>query len=375
MTSREFAAQPTAPEMRPLRLRDLTVPNRVWMSPMAQYSAGTDGKPTDWHLVHYGSRAVGGVGLLMVEATAIGPHHRTTSADLGIWNEEQAAAHRRLTSFIAGRGVVPAIQLLAAGRKSSHQVPWEGAGQNGPIGLADGGWETYGPSATPIGDLNVPREAEEADLDEAVESFARAARMAHLAGYEAVEIMAAHGYLLHQFLSPLSNHRTDEHGGSLQDRMRFPLRAIRAVRDAFPAEKPVFVRFTATDWAEGGLTIDDTAIFAKELAAVGVDLLDISSGGAVRSREARIPVRDEVHVEFADTLKKASGLAVAPVGQIGDLSRAGELIAAGQADAVLIGRPLLRDPYFPLRHRMDDEGDKNDKDDKAAWPRQYQRAL
>ncbi|MEV0280900.1 NADH:flavin oxidoreductase/NADH oxidase [Streptomyces sp. NPDC050610] len=362
MPSREF----TAPETRPLRLRDVTVPNRVWMSPMAQYSAGPDGMPTDWHLVHYGARAVGGVGLLMVEATAVGPRHRTTSADLGIWNEEQAAAHRRLTSFIAGRGVVPAIQLLAAGRKASHQVPWEGAGQNGPVSVADGGWETIGPTATPIGDLNAPKEADDADLDEAVEAFAQATRMAHLAGYEAVEIHAAHGYLVHQFLSPLSNHRTDEYGGSLQNRMRFPLRVARAVRAAFPPEKPVFARVTATDWAAGGLTIDDAAIFAKELAAAGIDLLDISSGGAVRTREARTPVRDEVHVEFADTLKKASGLAVAPVGQIGDLARAAELVATGRADAVLMGRPLLRDPYFALRTRPDDQ---------TAWPRQYHRAL
>ncbi|MEU7044390.1 NADH:flavin oxidoreductase/NADH oxidase [Streptomyces varsoviensis] len=352
--------------MRPLRLRGLTIPNRVWMSPMAQYSAGPDGVPTDWHLVHYGSRAVGGVGLLMVEATAIAPRQRTTSSDLGIWNEEQATAHRRLTSFVADRGVVPAIQLLAAGRKSSHQVPWVGGGQNGPVAVGDGGWETIGPTAAPIGDLNVPREAEEADLDEVVESFTNAARMAHLAGYQAVEIMAAHGYLLHQFLSPLSNQRTDHYGGSLHNRMRFPLRAVRAVRAAFPAEKPVFVRVTATDWADGGLTIDDAAVFAKELATIGIDLLDITSGGAVRAREARIPVRDEVHVEFAETLKKASGLATAPVGMICGIPRAGEIIAAGQADAILLGRPLLRDPYLALRHRMDD---------KSAWPVQYHRGL
>ncbi|MDJ1132299.1 NADH:flavin oxidoreductase/NADH oxidase [Streptomyces iconiensis] len=354
------------PEMRrPLRLREVTVPNRIWMSPMAQYSAGADGKPTDWHLVHYGARAVGGAGLVMVEATAVGPSQRTTSADLGIWNEEQAAAHRRLTSFIAERGAVPAIQLLAAGRKGSHQVPWEGEGQNGPVSVADGGWQTIGPSAVPLGDLSVPREADRADMDEVVEAFAQAVRMSHLAGYEAVEIHAAHGYIVHQFLSPLSNHRTDEYGGSLQNRMRLPLRVARAVREAFPAEKPVFFRVTATDWAEGGITPDEAATFAKELAAVGIDLLDISSGGAVRSREARAPAREGVHVGFADALKTASGLAVAPVGQIG-MRQAGELVADGRADAVLMGRPLLRDPYLPLRDRPDD---------KAAWPRQYHRAL
>ncbi|OPF81839.1 oxidoreductase [Streptomyces antioxidans] len=352
--------------MSPLRLRGVTVANRVWMSPMAQYSAGADGKPTDWHFVHYGARAVGGVGLIMVEATAVGPSHRTTSADLGIWNEEQAAAHRRLTSFISGAGTVPAIQLQAAGRKGSHQVPWVGEGQNGPVAVADGGWETIAPSPVPFGDLGVPREASHADIDEVVEAFARAARMAHLAGYEVVEIQAAHGYVLHEFLSPLSNHRTDEYGGSPGNRMRLPLRVARAVREAFPAEKPVFVRITATDWIEGGISIDDAAAFAEELAATGIDLLDVTSGVLVRDLRARPPVRDGVHVAFADTLKRASGLPVAPVGQLADLSQAAEAVANGRADAVLMGRALLRDPYLALFNRRDDT---------AAWPNQYHRAL
>lgn len=357
---------PSAEITSPLRLRGVTVANRVWMSPMAQYAASTDGKPTDWHLVHYGARAVGGVGLVMVESNAVGPLHRTTSADLGIWNEDQAAAHGRLTSFIAGRGAVPAIQLLAAGRKGSHRVPWEGEGQNGPVGLADGGWELIAPSAIPFGALSMPREAGEADLDEVVEAFAHAAGMADLAGYQVVEIHAAHGYLLHQFLSPLSNHRTDQYGGSPRNRMRLPLRVARAVREAFPAAKPVFVRITATDWAEGGITIDEASMFAKELAAVGVDLLDVSSGVLVRDLEARPPARDGVNVEFAHTLRNASGLAVAPVGQIGDLALAGRVVAGGKADAVLIGRALLRDPYLALRNRSGD---------RAAWPSQYHRAL
>lgn len=352
--------------MSPLRLRDVTVANRLWMSPMAQYAAGADGKPTDWHLVHYGARAVGGVGLVMVESNAVGPSHRTTSADLGIWNEEQAAAHRRLTSFIAGRGAVPAVQLLAAGRKASHRVPWDGEGQNGPVSVADGGWRSFAPSAIPFGDLGVPREADDADMDEAVEAFTHAARMSHLAGYQAVDIHASHGYLLHQFLSPLSNHRTDEYGGSPANRMRFPLRVARAVRDAFPPEKPVFVRITATDWIEGGISVDEAAAFAKELAAAGIDLLDVTSGVLVRDREARPPARDGVNVAFASALRQASGLPVAPVGQIGDLSLAHRLVADGQADAVLIGRALLRDPYLALRDRPDD---------RSAWPRQYHRAV
>ncbi|MBF6128808.1 NADH:flavin oxidoreductase/NADH oxidase [Nocardia brasiliensis] len=349
--------------MSPLRLRDITIPNRVWMSPMAQYAAGPDGKPTDWHLVHYGARAVGAVGLIMVEANAVGPLHRTTSADLGIWNAEQAAAHRRLTSFIRERGTVAGIQLQAAGRKGSHQLPWVGAGQNGS---AEEGWQTLGPSAVAFGDLNAPREANHADLDEVVEAFAHSARMAHLAGYQVVEIQAAHGYLLHEFLSPLSNHRIDEYGGSPQNRMRFALRVARAVRDAFPPEKAVFVRITATDWVEGGVCLDGAVAFAKELAAVGIDLLDVTSGLVVRDQQARPPARDGVHAEFAATLKNATGLAVAAVGQIRDLSLAAELLANGRADAVMIGRPLLRDPYFALRKHPSD---------KTAWPHQYQRAL
>jgi len=333
---------------------------------MAQYAAGPDGKPTDWHLVHYGARAVGAVGLIMVEGNAVGPLHRTTSADLGIWNEEQAAAHRRLTSFIGERGVVPAIQLNAAGRKGSHQLPWVGAGQNGSVSVADGGWQTFGPSAIAFGDLNVPREANHADIDEVVEAFAHAARMADLAGYQVVEILASHGYLLHEFLSPLSNRRTDEYGGSPQHRMRLALRVARAVREAFPADKAVSVRITATDWIEGGISIDEAVVFAKELAAVGIDLLDVTSGLVVRDQQARPPVRDAVHVEFAATLKNASGLAVTAPGQIGDLSLAGELVANGKVDAVMIGRPLLLDPYFALRERPAN---------KASWPHQYQRAL
>lgn len=352
--------------MTPLQLRGTTFPNRVWMSPMAQYAAGTDGMPTDWHVVHYGARAVGGAGLIVVESTAVGPSHRTTAADLGIWTEEQALAHRRLTSFIADQGSVPGIQLLAAGRKGSHQRPWVGEGQNSPVSVADGGWELIAPSPIPFGDLTPPREAGLADLDEVVAAFAHAARMSDLAGYEVVEIHASHGYLLHQFLSPLANRRTDEHGGSLQNRMRFPLRVARAVREAFPAHKPVFVRITATDWVEGGITLEEAATSAKELAAVGVDLLDVTSGVLVRDLQARPPARNGVNVGFASALREASGLAVAPVGQIVDLQLAHDVIDAGTADAVLVGRPLLRDPYLALRNRPSDP---------AAWPAQYHRAL
>src|SRR5690606_15242038 len=235
-----------------------------------------------------------------------------------------------------------------------------------PVSVADGGWELIAPSPIPFGDLTPPREAGLADLDEVVAAFAHAARMSDLAGYEVVEIHASHGYLLHQFLSPLANRRTDEHGGSLQNRMRFPLRVARAVREAFPAHKPVFVRITATDWVEGGITLEEAATFAKELAAVGVDLLDVTSGVLVRDLQARPPARTGVNVGFASALREASGLAVAPVGQIVDLQLAHDVIDAGTADAVLVGRPLLRDPYLALRNRPSDP---------AAWPAQYHRAL
>ncbi len=352
------------PETTPLRLRDVIFRNRVWMSPMAQYAAGPDGLPTEWHLAHYGPRAIGGVGLVMVEATAISSGNRCTAADLGLWNEEQALAHRKLTSFVAGHGAVPAVQLNAVGRKGSHQVPWVGDGQNGPVPVADGGWELIAPSAIPFGDLAMPRPATAADLDQVVEDFAHATRMAELAGYQAVEIHASHGYLLHQFLSPLSNQRTDEYGGSQQNRMRFPLRVARAVREAFPQDKPVFVRITATDWVEDSIALDDAAEFAKELAAIGIDLLDVTSGVLVRDRGARPPNREGVNVEFAAALKEASGLAVAPVGQITDLAAAGQIIREGKADAVLMGRSLLRDPYLALRNQSKD-----------AWPVRYHRAF
>jgi 2,4-dienoyl-CoA reductase-like NADH-dependent reductase (Old Yellow Enzyme family) len=234
------------------------------------------------------------------------------------------------------------------------------------VSAADGGWDLIAPSAIPFGDLTAPREAGPGDLDEVVGAFAQAARMSDLAGYEVVEIHAAHGYLLHQFLSPLANHRTDEYGGTLQNRMRFPLRVARAVREAFPARKPVFVRITATDWLEGGITIEEATVFAKELAAGGIDLLDVTSGVLVRNLEARPPARDGVNVEFARTLAEASGLAVAPVGQIVGLELAREVVGGGKADAVLVGRPLLRDPYLALRSRPSDT---------TTWPKQYHRAL
>lgn len=348
----------------PLTLRGVTIPNRVWMSPMCQYSAKTDGVPTDWHLVHYGARAVGGCGLVMVESTGIGPDHRTTAADLGLWSEDQVAAHARLAGIIRSNGAIPAVQLQCAGRKSSHQVPWQGGGQNSPVSLGDGGWTPWAPSAVSFGGLTVPREMTVADIDVVVEAFAESARLADRAGYDVVEIHAAHGYLLHQFLSPLSNQRSDEYGGSLQNRMRLALRVTKAVRKVFPEDKPVFVRMTATDWADGGITFEEATVFASELTGLGIDLLDVSSGALVPT--APPPQRTGLNVDYAVQLAASSGLPVAPVGQIADAAAVEAALDAG-VEAVLVGRALLRDPYFKLR--VDAE------DPKDQWPSQYHRAL
>lgn len=348
----------------PLTLRDVTIPNRIWMSPMCQYSAGNDGLPTDWHLIHYGARAVGGIGLILVESTAIGPQHRSTRADLGIWNEAQALAHRRLTSVITDAGAVPAVQLQCAGRKGSHHRPWENGGQNGAVPPQAGGWTPLAPSPIPFGDLTTPREASHDDIEEVIASFAHAAAMAELAGYQAVEIHAGHGYLLHQFLSPVTNQRTDHYGGTLENRMRLALRVAESVRTAFPQGKPVFVRITATDWVDGGIMIDEALQFAKELSVIGIDLLDVTSGALLPT--APPPSRVGVNVDFARTLKDASGLPVAPVGSIGAHDLIDDILTRGDSDAVFVGRPLLRDPYFALR---------NPELETADWPRQYHRAL
>ena len=332
---------------------------------MCQYSALADGIPNDWHLVHYGSRAVGGSGLVMVESTAVGPQHRTTSADLGIWNEEQVTGHRRLTSFIRANGAIPAAQLQCAGRKSSHMVPWKEEGQNSPVSLSDGGWTPLAPSPVAFGNLTIPAGMRIEQIDEVVAAFTDAAHLSHQAGYEIVEIHAGHGYLLHQFLSPLTNHRTDEYGGSLDNRMRLPRRVAAAVREAFPEDKPVFVRITATDWIEGGITIEEATRFAQELANTGIDLLDVTSGALVHN--ASPPKRPGLNIKYSETLKEASGLPVAPVGQIKEQTQIDNALNCASVDAVIIGRAFLRDPYFALRM--------NETSPRSAWPRQYHRAL
>ena len=327
-----------------LQLRDVSFRNRIFVSPMCQYSC-EGGLPADWHLVHLGSRAVGGAGLVMTEATAVVPEGRISAADAGIWNDEQAQQWARITSFVREQGASPAIQLAHAGRKASSAVPWLG---QGTVTQGDGGWQPQGPSAIPFDPADPPpREMSAADLDDVVARFVDAARRAATAGFQVVELHMAHGYLLHSFLSPLSNRRDDRYGGSLDNRMRLPLAVAAAVRDAWPQHLPLFVRVSATDWVEGGWDLEQTVEFAGRLKALGVDLIDCSSGGAVP--DATIPAGPGFQVRFAEVVRREAGIATGAVGLITEPEQADVIVATGQADAVLLARELLRDPYWPQR--------------------------
>jgi 2,4-dienoyl-CoA reductase-like NADH-dependent reductase (Old Yellow Enzyme family) len=325
-------------------MRDVSCRNRIFVSPMCQYSC-TDGMPVDWHLVHLGSRSVGGAGLVMAEATAVVPEGRISAADAGLWNDEQAQAWARIASFVREHGAVPAIQLAHAGRKASSAVPWLGQGTVAP---GHGGWQPLGPSAIPFDPADAPpREMTAGELDDVVERFVDAARRAVTAGFQVVELHMAHGYLLHSFLSPLSNRRDDRYGGSLDNRMRLPLGVAAAVRDAWPEHLPLFVRVSATDWVEGGWDLEQTVEFARRLQTLGVDLIDCSSGGAVP--DATIPAGPGFQVRFAEVVRREAGVATGAVGWITEPEQADTIVATGQADAVLLAREMLRDPYWPQR--------------------------
>ncbi len=346
----------------PLKLRGLQVRNRVFVSPMDQYSS-REGLATDWHFVHLGSRAVGGAGLVMVEASAVSPEGRISPLDSGIWSQDHACAFRRITAFMREQGAVAGIQLAHAGRKASTAAPWRGGG---PLGPEDGGWVTQGPSALAFGKgYPVPRELGPAEIDAVVERFAAAAGYAREAGFEVVEVHMAHGYLLHSFLSPLSNHRTDEYGGGLENRMRLPLRVARAVREAWPDELPVMVRISATDWVEGGWDLEQSVSLADRLRELGVDLVDCSSGGLVP--DAVIPTGPGFQTPFARAIRERVGIATAAVGLITEPVQAEHVLRTGQADAVFLGRVLLRDPYWPLRAAAVLGAE-------IQWPVQYARA-
>ncbi|MFC0006141.1 NADH:flavin oxidoreductase/NADH oxidase [Micromonospora siamensis] len=348
----------------PLTLRGVTLPNRVAMAPMCQYSAGPDGLPTDWHRVHLGSRAVGGVGLIVTEATAVVPEGRISPQDTGLWSGAHVDAWRPITRFLAEHGAVPAVQLAHAGFKASTHRPWDA--QRGGVADTEGGWTPVGPGTEPfVPDYRRPTALDERGIAAVVAAFATAASRALDAGFAAVEIHAAHGYLLHEFLSPLTNHRGDGYGGDRAGRMRLTLEVARAVRAAVGEDVPVLTRISATDWVEGGWTVEDSVVLAGELAAAGVDLVDTSSGGAAAT--ATVPVGPGYQVPLAARIRREAGVLTGAVGLIVEPEQAEQIVAAGEADLVLLGRELLRDPYWPNRAAAKLTAT-------PTWPNQYTRA-
>ncbi|MCY1273082.1 NADPH dehydrogenase [compost metagenome] len=348
----------------PLTLRNLTLPNRIAVSPMCQYSA-VDGLANDWHLVHLGSRAVGGAGLVIVEATAVSPEGRITDQDLGIWSDEQIEPLRRITRFIETQGAVAGVQLAHAGRKASTWAPW--LGKHGSVPIGEGGWVPLAPSAIAFDPQHTtPMALTEEQLGEVLQLFVRGAERALAAGFKIVEVHAAHGYLLHQFLSPLSNQRRDNYGGCFENRIRLLLEVTKAVRDVWPEELPLLVRLSATDWVEDGWNPDETVELARRLKDLGVDLIDVSSGGTAVNAE--IPVGPGYQTQFAERVRKEAGVASGTVGMITEPVQAEHILRTGQADMILLARELLRDPYWPL-HAADELGGQQ-----VPWPPQYLRA-
>lgn len=347
----------------PLTIRGVTFPNRVFVSPMCEYSSD-DGFASDWHLVHLGSRAVGGAGLTFTEATAVTPEGRISPQDLGIWKDEHIEMLSRIVRFIHAQGSVAGMQLAHAGRKASTRRPWEGGGK---LSELEGGWRNVlAPSAIPFAE-NYPQPIEmtPAMIARVVSAFAAAAKRVLKAGFRVIEIHAAHGYLIHEFLSPLSNERKDGYGGSFENRTRLAREIVTAVRKEWPQTQPLFVRISATDWTPGGWDIDQSVALAKILKPLGVDLIDCSSGGNVA--DAKIPVGPGYQVPFAERIRKDADIATGAVGLITTPQQAEEIISAGRADAVFLAREMLRDPYFPLRAARELEQE-------IAWPAQYLRA-
>lgn len=346
----------------PLVLRGVEFRNRIFVSPMCQYCC-TDGIPGDWHLVHLGSRAVGGAGLVVAEATAVSPEGRISPWDTGLWNDAQSSAFERIAAFIKAQGSVPGIQLAHAGRKASTEVPWRGRLVVQP---SDGGWPPVAPSPLPFEAADpAPRALSVPEIAELVGCFAEAAERALTAGFMVVEIHMAHGYLLHEFLSPISNHRRDEFGGGLEARMKFPLAVAQAVRDVWPDSLPVFVRISATDWVEGGWDLGQSIVFSRTLREIGIDLIDCSSGGLVP--EAAIPSGPGFQVPFSAAIRREAGIATGVVGLITAAQQAEQILVCGDADAVFMARAFLHDPYWPLHAAYELGAD-------VAWPVQYLRA-
>ncbi len=347
----------------PLQIRDIIFGNRIVVSPMCQYSAH-DGMATDWHLVHLGSRAVGGAGLIFTEATAVSPEGRISPADLGIWKDEHIEGLRRIVKFVRAQGSEIGMQLAHAGRKASVREPWSG-GQL--LSSAEGGWPIVAPSAIAFADgYGLPAEMTSEDIGKVITDFGTAARRAMLAGFKVIELHAAHGYLIHQFLSPLSNRRQDEYGGSFEHRIRLLTEIVGAVRVHWPAGYPLFVRISATDWAEGGWSSDEAVRLAGVLKGIDVDVIDCSSGGLVPYQQ--IPVGPGYQVCFSQRIREATGILTGAVGIITDAVQAESILVTGQADLVFMARQMLREPYFPL-HAADELRNRE-----MHWPLQYERA-
>ncbi|HWD07219.1 MAG TPA: NADH:flavin oxidoreductase/NADH oxidase [Amycolatopsis sp.] len=345
----------------PLALRSVTLPNRVWVSPMCQYSA-TDGLPNDWHLVHLGQFAAGGAGLILTEASAVTPEGRISPQDTGIWNDDQATAWRRVTDFAHERGAVIGMQLAHAGRKASTFRPWEGAGS---VPVEQGGWASVGADDQPFGNYAPARGLSTDEVARIPAAFAAGARRALDAGFDLVELHFAHGYLAHEFLSPLSNSRTDRYGGDFDGRMRLALEITDAVRGEIGPDVPLLARISASDWADGGWSIDDSVHLVKLLADRGTDLVDVSSGGNVA--HPKIPIGPGYQVPFAERIRRETAVPTGAVGMITEPEQAEQIVATGAADAVFLARALLRDPHWPQRaaHVLGGE---------VAWPDQYLRA-
>jgi 2,4-dienoyl-CoA reductase-like NADH-dependent reductase (Old Yellow Enzyme family) len=350
--------------LSPLTIRGITLRNRIVMSPMCQYVA-TEGLASDWHLVHLGSRAVGGVALVMVEATAVTQDGRISPGDLGVWGEQHVEPLARIARFVHSQGAVAGIQLAHAGRKASCEPPWMGgASLKTP---AAGGWSVVGPSPVPFSEGDPePVPLNETGIEEIIAAFEAAAQRALAAGFQVIEIHAAHGYLLHEFLSPLSNRRTDRYGGNLENRMRLLLQVAERLRRQIPEDLPLFVRISATDWVDGGWDVEQSVILSRHLKDLGVDLIDVSSGALVP--KARIPVGKGYQVSLARKIRDESNIMTGAVGLITEPSHANEIVTAGDADLVFIGRELLREPYWALKaqHELDVE---------PSWPTPYGYAV
>jgi len=346
----------------PFRIREIELKNRIVVSPMCEYSA-KEGHPQAWHLVHLGSRAIGGAGLVFTEASAVEKRGRISSADTGIYEDAHVESWRPIVEFIRSHGAVPGMQLAHAGRKASTMPPWTGGK---PVSVQDGGWEPVGPSALAFdAGYIVPHALSVSEIGEIVRAFKKSAERALAAGFEIIEIHAAHGYLLHQFLSPLSNTRTDEYGGKLQNRIRLTSQVVLAVREVWPQRLPLFVRVSATDWKEGGWDLAQTIALARELKPLGVDLIDASSGGTALG--VKIPLGPGYQTGFAEAIRKEAGIATGAVGMITEPIQAETILATEQADLVFLARELLRDPYWPRRAAKA-------LDVKIKAPVQYERA-